>query len=787
MRIKNFLLTHQFYLPLFLFPFILFSEALLLGKTLFWGAPSLQFIPWRSYAFQLLSEGQIPLWNIFNGMGAPLLANYQSAIFYPPSWLLYPLWLAGGTPWMAWGCTFLAVAHLVWACFGMSKLGGLLGFSPLGRVVSGLAFGLSGYFVARMGFFSMIWVGAWMPWVIVYASSIAFPGNSRVSAGNHVPVKLIISLSMQLFAGHAQLTWYTWMLGGLWVIAGGVGRGGFKGAVRALCLFIIAVLVSMLVAGVQLLPTAELLGLSQRAERVGYETAMTYSFWPWRFITFIAPEIFGNPGKGTYWGYASHWEDAVYLGLLPLFMAFFAFVSPKRDGRGDAINRSFQALIWFSGIVLLVGGLFALGKNTPVFPFLYRYIPTFDMFNAPARYMIWAVFSLSLLAGAGMTLWRKPEGRWLYWLRLFTAGGVAIIIGALITRAALKSVRSTFLEAAVALGVFAFGVGLLAVFTPAQKDEKRYTLWAWLILFWIGMDLMYAGWYLNPIIDKSFYAAEHIKTQLAEQDINGQRFYMSLKTEYDMKYKYFFSFDDYGHEERWGDLCQVRLANINILDSSPLVNNYDPLLPNRYVAWMQALEMLAPEQRDDWLSMMNVGKVIVRPAEDRVVEITNITGKPAFAKWYSCAQFVWDEKEAYQLIVGSMHASSSNAASERVVLEDAAFDGQTRCNAVSKAVIWVNGYSPQRIELTIQAEGQGWVLIADAWYPGWNAYLDGAVTKVYAGNYLFKAVEVPDGTHSLVLSYAPASFAVGAILSCVSLLGLLFVFALRYSQAKRNS
>ena len=60
---------------------------LLLGDVLFWGLPSLQFYPWREYAFDMLRGGQLPLWNPYNGAGAPLIANYQSALFYPLSWL----------------------------------------------------------------------------------------------------------------------------------------------------------------------------------------------------------------------------------------------------------------------------------------------------------------------------------------------------------------------------------------------------------------------------------------------------------------------------------------------------------------------------------------------------------------------------------------------------------------------------------------------------------------------------------------------------------------------------
>ncbi|MBC7815017.1 MAG: hypothetical protein H7175_27915, partial [Burkholderiales bacterium] len=67
---------------------------LLLGEVFFWGLPTLQFYPWREYAFDLLRHGQLPLWNPYNGAGAPLFANYQSALLYPLNWPGYVLPLA---------------------------------------------------------------------------------------------------------------------------------------------------------------------------------------------------------------------------------------------------------------------------------------------------------------------------------------------------------------------------------------------------------------------------------------------------------------------------------------------------------------------------------------------------------------------------------------------------------------------------------------------------------------------------------------------------------------------
>ena len=63
----------------------------LAGEVLFWGLPSLQFYPWREFAFEQIAAGHLPTWNPLVGAGAPLLANYQTAVFYPPNWLL--LWV----------------------------------------------------------------------------------------------------------------------------------------------------------------------------------------------------------------------------------------------------------------------------------------------------------------------------------------------------------------------------------------------------------------------------------------------------------------------------------------------------------------------------------------------------------------------------------------------------------------------------------------------------------------------------------------------------------------------
>src|SRR5512135_3749441 len=115
------------YLPIVLAPVVLFSPSLFTGRVLFWGLPALQFMPWRWYVWEMLQQGMLPLWNPFNGMGAPLMANYQLALFYPPGWLTYLFAAIGGVSWMAWSQTLLIVLHLIWAGIGMVQFSRSLG------------------------------------------------------------------------------------------------------------------------------------------------------------------------------------------------------------------------------------------------------------------------------------------------------------------------------------------------------------------------------------------------------------------------------------------------------------------------------------------------------------------------------------------------------------------------------------------------------------------------------------------------------------------------------------
>jgi len=61
-------------------------------------------------------------------------------------------------------------------------------------------------------------------------------------------------------------------------------------------------------------------------------------------------------------------------------------------------------------------------------------------------------------------------------------------------------------------------------------------------------------------------------------------------------------------------------------------------------------------------------------------------------------------------------------------------------------------------------------VLADSWYPGWNAFVNGQPAPIQRANVIFRAVRIEPGTHDIVFEYRPLSFALGASISAASLL-----------------
>jgi hypothetical protein len=753
-------------------PLVLVGRELLQGRVLFWGTPSLQFVPWWMEGLRQVAGGNLPLWNELNGIGAPLLANYQTAFFYPPNWLLCLLGLIQGAPGVAWGYTLLAMLHLIWGGWGMASLLRRLGSGALAQAVGGTAFALGGYFVGRLEFISMVWVGAWIPWVLRYADELASPVNLDTTRqkGGWFHFRLIGCLALQLMAGHAQLSWYTLELATVWVALGGLWGGGWRAGLRGVGRFGVAVAAAALIAAVQLVPTAEYLSQSQRSSAVDYQSAMTYSFWPWRLVTVLAPDFFGNPGKGNFWGYSSYWEDHIYIGMTSMILglgSLGAVFGKRKPVKKGGFSRRMIVFLWG---VIVTATLLALGSNTPVFPFLYRYVPTFALFQAPARMMIWVVIALILVAANGIDTWRYPGGRGLYWLRLGTVGALAVAVGSGLGWLALNNVKLTFVQAMAFAGLWALGTGLLALLARYKDRSGWKIVWPLLVYLWVLIDLLTAGWLLNPTVRTDFYRGPGLESKT----LHGERIYLSDRDEYALKFYRFLRFQDFQRVEDWRSLRHVVMPNLNLLDQVASVNNFDPLIPARYAVWMQALEEAAGQTRQNMLVRMNVGATEAIDGRSLSgVRFDRVEGG-FMAAWYECAEMAPDGGQALEML------TANNFALDRLIIEGEKTT-LPMCSPTPAVVLENVKAGPGEINIQGFFPKAGWVFISQIWYPGWTAQVNGSRGEVLKTDVAFMAIAVPAGNVEIHLQYEPISFRIGGLLSILVLVLLLIAF---YSRSR---
>jgi hypothetical protein len=74
-------------------------------------------------------------------------------------------------------------------------------------------------------------------------------------------------------------------------------------------------------------------------------------------------------------------------------------------------------------------------------------------------------------------------------------------------------------------------------------------------------------------------------------------------------------------------------------------------------------------------------------------------------------------------------------------------------------------FEPERVEVVTQSSVEGLLVLAEAWYPGWSATVDGVPRPCLPANAWMRAVPVPAGEARVVLTYWSRPLGWGAALS----------------------
>jgi len=62
-------------------------------------------------------------------------------------------------------------------------------------------------------------------------------------------------------------------------------------------------------------------------------------------------------------------------------------------------------------------------------------------------------------------------------------------------------------------------------------------------------------------------------------------------------------------------------------------------------------------------------------------------------------------------------------------------------------------YGHDRIEIDVETDQNGFLVISDSYHPGWRAEVDGIKTKIFRANYIMRAIPIESGRHKIVFTF----------------------------------
>jgi Bacterial membrane protein YfhO len=282
-----------------------------------------QFHPWLRWSREELRAGRLPLWDPYNGWGAPFVANYQSAVFSPFS---FPFYL------LSFRAALVVVAFL--RLFGLGLFTYLflrrVGLVHMGALVGAVAFMFSGYSVLWLNW-TFTGVLLALPAGLYFIELACQTTESQVTRRGFALIGFALALAVGLVAGHPETFFFSaWVLGAYLLIRLARIGGALPWRARRVLEFGLAAGVSVGLSAGQLLPFMEY--LQHSTALAARNTGGAYDSLNAVYLTLRAfPDLLGSPSLGYYdpvianstpYNYSE--LNGGYSGLAVLFLAGIA-------------------------------------------------------------------------------------------------------------------------------------------------------------------------------------------------------------------------------------------------------------------------------------------------------------------------------------------------------------------------------------------------------------------------------------------------------------------------------
>jgi hypothetical protein len=707
-------------------------------------------LPGRVLIGQLIRHGQVPVWTNQLCSGFPIAGAAADPMGLAAFSLLPP----------AAALDLLVIVLLLVAAHGAYGLARRFGADRPGAVLAGLAFAGSGYIACQLKHLSIISTVVWLPVGLALLDRALDASVSRAPTPARRALLMAafgLVFAEQALSGFPQSAYICALVYGSFGLFHAVTdrHGTLSLPVRVALLGGLGVAAVLGAAGgaVFLLPLSELGKVSDRADALGWAWSTQLAYWPPNVLTFLAPYIHGDISDRTYVGHSIFWEDYGYVGAATFLLAFYGGVRERR-----------RPLVAFSILMTLVAYLLVLGPATPVFGVAYVLLPGMKLFRFPTRFLIVVELGLALLGAVGLTrlgadlerLFKKTSSH-LPVPRLIVLAvclGTALDLFLHQPRQNPMVAARDWLAVPPAVDVVRADSSQPRTFTPGHGDLHRRAFalargWADVGPYFELRD------FLEPDTGGGFWTTPSADC------------YAGISARW--------------HVDVWGDQNREGLvAQMARLDFEARVLRVHPALA-RLLRTYGVSHVLSPfPQQETAFALVS---------HDRNAYVYRVDGA-ARVRFVRAARHVKTDQEAVTRLLDAgfdpdreilLHEAPDSA---RPGVEDA-MDVSTH-TAASRPV--VTHEDSRQLVIEAEAPEDGFLLLADTFYPGWTAHVDGTPTPVYRANLSVRGIQLPKGRHEVRFTYEAPGFARGLEISLLAVSTLLaWVGGAAYMARRRPS
>ncbi len=219
-----------------------------------------------------------------------------------------------------------------------------------------------------------------------------------------------------------------------------------------------------------------------------------------------------------------------------------------------------------------------------------------------------------------------------------------------------------------------------------------------------------------------------------------------------------------------GHAGSVYLSRFRLAGESKIVSvQVKALVPMAYLR-IERLVLVDPQNRKHNLAhLMGMGDHTLAYRSEDVAIYENHDALPR-AFWVREARAVSDDHVA----LTQLRAHDFDPRSVVLLASDESVPAAL--GSASGALVELLTYDNQRIVVRVRSEAEGYLVLADSWYPGWRALVNGQESPIYRADMIFRAVAVPAGESSVEFVYRPASFDWGLRLAAGAVAGLFLLW-----------